>query len=254
MIDIEKAIKEFIKYTENYDLKAEAIERKQKHSLRVMEISKKIATELKLNEEEIKLATLIGLLHDIARFEQYAQYKTYRDADSFDHGDYGVKILNKDIRNYIDTDEYDKIIKCAVKNHNKYKIEDGLTEKERLFCKIVRDADKLDIFFEAETMFWKDDIDRINVEKCTITDEIMEPILNKETIKIKKGDNEPVRLLSMIAFVFDINFKPSLSIIKNKKYIDNILNRFEFKDENTKKQIELIKENVNNYIDERLKK
>ena len=253
MIDIEKAIKEFIKYTENYDLKAEAIERKQKHSLRVMEISKKIATELKLNEEEIKLATLIGLLHDIARFEQYAQYKTYRDADSFDHGDYGVKILNKDIRNYIDTDEYDKIIKCAVKNHNKYKIEDGLTEKERLFCKIVRDADKLDIFFEAETMFWKDDIDRINVEKCTITDEIMEPILNKETIKIKKGDNELVRLLSMIAFVFDINFKPSLSIIKNKKYIDNILNRFEFKDENTKKQIELIKENVNNYIDERLK-
>ena len=129
-----------------------------------------------------------------------------------------------------------------------------LTEKERLFCKIVRDADKLDIFFEAETMFWKDDIDRINVEKCAITDEIMEPILNKETIKIKKGDNELVRLLSMIAFVFDINFKPSLSIIKNKKYIDSILNRFEFKDENTKKQIEVIKENINNYIDERLKK
>lgn len=254
MIDIEKAKEAFIKYTENYDLKIKAIERKQKHSLRVMELSTKIATELKLSQDEINLATLIGLLHDIARFEQYAQYKAYRDADSFDHGDYGVKILNKDIRNYIDTDEYDKIIKCAVKNHNKYKIEDGLTEKERLFCKIVRDADKLDIFFEAETMFWKDDIDRINVEKCAITDEIMEPILNKETIKIKKGDNELVRLLSMIAFVFDINFKPSLSIIKNKKYIDNILNRFEFKDENTKKQIELIRENVNNYIDERLKK
>ncbi len=254
MIDIEKAKEAFIKYTENYDLKIKAIERKQKHSLRVMELSTKIATELKLSQDEINLATLIGLLHDIARFEQYAQYKAYRDADSFDHGDYGVKILNKDIRNYIDTDEYDKIIKCAVKNHNKYKIEDGLTEKERLFCKIVRDADKLDIFFEAETMFWKDDIDRINVEKCAITDEIMKPILNKETIKIKKGDNELVRLLSMIAFVFDINFKPSLSIIKNKKYIDNILNRFEFKDENTKKQIELIRENVNNYIDERLKK
>ena len=232
MIDIEKAKEAFIKYTENYDLKIKAIERKQKHSLRVMELSTKIATELKLSQDEINLATLIGLLHDIARFEQYTQYKTYRDVDSFDHGDYGVKILNKDIRNYIDTDEYDKIIKCAVKNHNKYKIENDLNEKEELFCKIVRDADKLDIFFEAETMFWKDDIDRINVEKCTITDEIMEPILNKETIKIKKGDNELVRLLSMIAFVFDINFKPSLSIIKNKKYIDN----------------------VNNYIDERLKK
>lgn len=254
MIDIEKAKKAFIKYTENYDLKVEAIERKQKHSLRVKELSTKIATELKLSQDEIDLATLIGLLHDIARFEQYTQYKTYRDVDSFDHGDYGVKILNEDIRNYIDTDEYDKIIKCAVKNHNKYKIEEGLSEKESLFCKMIRDADKLDILFEAETMFWKDDIDRVNIEKCTITDEIMEQILNKEPVKRKKGDNELVKLLCIIAFVFDINFKPSLRIIKNKKYIDNILNRFEFKDANTKKQIELIKENVNNYIDERLKK
>ena len=87
MIDIEKAKKAFIKYTENYDLKVEAIERKQKHSLRVMELSTKIATELKLSQDEINLATLIGLLHDIARFEQYTQYKTYRDVDSFDHGD-----------------------------------------------------------------------------------------------------------------------------------------------------------------------
>lgn len=252
MIDIEKAKEAFIKYTENYDLKIKAIERKQKHSLRVMELATKIATELKLSQDEIDLATIIGLLHDIARFEQYAQYKTYRDVDSFDHGDYGVKILNKDIRNYIDTDKYDKIIKCAVKNHNKYKIENGLNEKEELFCKIVRDADKLDILFEAETMFWK--IDKVNIEKCTITDEVMERILNKKPVKIKQDEDELVRLLCIIAFVFDINFKPSLSIIKNKKYINNILNRFEFKDENTKKQIEVIKENVNNYIDERLKK
>lgn len=252
MIDIEKAKEAFIKYTENYDLKIKAIERKQQHSLRVMKLATKIATELKLSQEEIEIATLIGLLHDIARFEQYAKYKTYKDIDSFDHGDYGVKILNKDIRNYIDTDEYDKIIKCAVKNHNKYKIESGLNEKEELFCKIVRDADKLDILFETETMFWK--IDRVNIEKCTITDEVMERILNKKPVKIKQDDDELVKLLCIIAFVFDINFKPSLSIIKNKKYINNILNSFEFKDANTKKQIEVIKENVNNYIDERLKK
>lgn len=254
MIDIEKAIKEFIKYTENYDLKIKAIERKQKHSLRVMELSKKIATELKLSQDEIELATLIGLLHDIARFEQYTQYKTYRDADSFDHGDYGVEILNKDIRNYIDTDEYDKIIKCAVKNHNKYKIEEGLSKKEELFCNIVRDADKLDILYEILAIFWKEDKDKPNVEYSKISNEVMKQIMEEKPVKRKKGDNELVKLLCIIAFVFDINFKPSLRIIKNKKYIDSILNRFEFKDANTKKQIELIKENVNNYIDERLKK
>lgn len=254
MIDIEKAIKEFIKYTENYDLKVEAIERKQKHSLRVMELSTKIATELKLSQEEIELATLIGLLHDIARFEQYTQYKTYRDVDSFDHGDYGVKILNKDIRNYIDTDKYDKIIKCAVKNHNKYKIENGLNEKEELFCKIVRDADKLDILYEILEIFWKEDKDKPNVEYSKISDEAMKQILNRKLIKRKKGDDDLVKLLCTVAFVFDINFETSLTIIKQENYINRMLDSFEFKDENTKKQIELIKENVNEYIDERLKK
>lgn len=254
MIDIEKAKEAFIKYTENYDLKIKAIERKQKHSLRVMELSTKIATELKLSQDEINLATLIGLLHDIARFEQYTQYKTYRDVDSFDHGDYGVKILNKDIRNYIDTDEYDKIIKCAVKNHNKYKIENDLNEKEELFCKIIRDADKLDILYEILEIFWKEDKDKPNVEYSKIPDEVMEQILNREPVRRKKGDDDLVKLLCTVAFVFDINFDTSLTIIEQENYINRILNSFEFKDENTKKQIELIKENVNNYIDERLKK
>lgn len=254
MIDIEKVKEAFIKYTENYDLKIKAIERKQKHSLRVMELSTKIATELKLSQDEINLATLIGLLHDIARFEQYTQYKTYRDVDSFDHGDYGVKILNKDIRNYIDTDEYDKIIKCAVKNHNKYKIENDLNEKEELFCKIVRDADKLDILYEILEIFWKEDKDKPNVEYSKIPDEVMEQILNREPVRRKKGDDDLVKLLCTVAFVFDINFDTSLTIIEQENYINRILNSFEFKDENTKKQIELIKENVNNYIDERLKK
>ena len=154
-IDLEKAKKEFLKFTENYDLRNKDILRKQKHSLRVMEISKQISNELKLNEEEIQISALIGLLHDIARFEQRKLYETFHDTKSFDHGDYGEKILEKDIRKYIETNQYDKIIKTAVRNHNKFKIEDGLSEKENLFSKIIRDADKLDIFYEAVEMFWK---------------------------------------------------------------------------------------------------
>ena len=95
-----------------------------------MEISKEIAQGLRLTLEEIDIATLIGLLHDIARFEQYTQYHTFKDAQSIDHGDLGVEILNKDIRKYIETDKYDETIKLAVKNHNKYKIQEGLTQKQ----------------------------------------------------------------------------------------------------------------------------
>ncbi len=155
-IDLDKAKEEFIKYTEYYDLTNENIERKQKHSLRVMQISEQIAKSLELSQEEIKLATLIGLLHDIARFEQYTKYKTFRDLDSIDHGDYGAEILQHDMRKYIETDKYDNIIKVAIKNHNKYQIEDGLSEAEKLFSKIIRDADKIDIYYESAEMFWKE--------------------------------------------------------------------------------------------------
>lgn len=57
-MDIEKAQKEFIKYTEKYDLSDVNIKRKQEHSIRVMKISKRIAEGMKLTQEEIDIATL----------------------------------------------------------------------------------------------------------------------------------------------------------------------------------------------------
>ena len=172
IIDLEKAKKEFLKYTENYDLTNENINRKQGHSIRVMNISKQIATELNLTEEQIQIAALIGLLHDIARFEQYTQYQTYNDNRSFDHGDYGVEILDKDIRKYIETDKYDKIIKVAIKNHNKFEIEEGLNEEELLFSKLIRDADKIDILYETIWLFWKGEDKAIN--NTEVSTEVME--------------------------------------------------------------------------------
>ena len=162
IVNLEKAKTEFLKYTENYDLTNENIRRKQGHSIRVMNISKQIAVELNLSDDQIQIAALIGLLHDIARFEQYTQYQTYNDNRSFDHGDYGVEILNKDMRKYIKTDKYDKLIKIAIKNHNKFEIEEGLNEEESLFAKIIRDADKIDILYEAVSMFWNGEEKDIN--------------------------------------------------------------------------------------------
>ena len=239
-IDIEKATKEFIKYTEQFDLKNDGIKRKQGHSLRVMQMSKKIAEKLKLDKQDIELATLIGLLHDIGRFEQYTNKK---DAD---HGDLGVEILNNTIRNYIDTDQYDEIIKKAIKNHNKYKIEENLTEKEKLHAKIIRDADKIDILYESVEIYWKNQEEKVNESK--ISQEIIDEF-NKE-ISIKRIENEtPIDdIITVISFLYDINYNPSFEIIEKENYINDIFKRYNFKDENTKNQIEQIKSKANNYI------
>lgn len=252
-IDLEKAKKEFLKFTENYDLQNKDILRKQKHSLRVMEISKQISNELKLNEEEIQISALIGLLHDIARFEQRKLYETFHDTKSFDHGDYGERILEKDIRKYIETNQYDKIIKTAVRNHNKFKIEDGLSEKENLFSKIIRDADKLDIFYEAVEMFWKGKEKQI--EETVILDKVIEQFKKRLTIKredIEQGKNTINNVISIIAFIYDMNFKPSFEILKKENYINRILDRFNVKDEKTKIELEEIRKISNKYIEQKI--
>ena len=130
MIDIKNAQMEFLKYTEGFDLNNTNIKGKQSHSIRVMNISAKIAQSLGLNTNQVELATLIGLLHDLARFEQYTQFHTFKDLDSFDHGDYAIQILQNCMRKYINIDKYDNIIKTAIRNHNKFQIEEGLSQEE----------------------------------------------------------------------------------------------------------------------------
>ena len=250
-MNIEKAIEEFIKYTENYNLDGPRIEGKQKHSIRVMEISKEIAQGLRLTLEEIDIATLIGLLHDIARFEQYTQYHTFKDAQSIDHGDLGVEILNKDIRKYIETDKYDETIKLAVKNHNKYKIQEGLTQKQELFAKIIRDADKIDILYESAEMFWNGR--ESEIEEATISEEVFEQISKNTQVKVETRKTPIDDVVSVIAFIFDINFKVSFEILKKENYINRILDRYDIKNIETKRKVENIRDIANQYIERKIK-
>ena len=74
MIDLNRAKKAFKEFVKAYDINNGRIRVKIEHTYKVAENSKQIAKSLNLNEEEQKLAELIGLLHDIGRFEQIRIY------------------------------------------------------------------------------------------------------------------------------------------------------------------------------------
>ena len=243
-MDIEKAKQEFTKYVSNYDLENQKIKRKFGHSFRVMERAGEIAKSLNLNEKEIELSKLIGLLHDIGRFEQARIYDTFSDSKSIDHGDLGVEILEKDnyIRKYIEEDKYDNIILKAIKNHNKYTIEEGLTEKELLYAKIIRDADKIDIFYEGAEIFWNEKEEIEEIEKSKATDIVIEEFKKNKLIDRRKRITPLDDIVGFISFMFDLNFKYSIEVLKQEQYINRILNRFNFDgNEIAKEQIEEVK-------------
>ena len=182
MIDINKAEEEFKTYTSNFDMNESHIERKVRHTFRVEKNCEKIATSIGMNDEEIKLSKLIGILHDIARFKQYTIYKTYDDTKSVDHGEFGIKILeeNNYIRKYIEIDRYDDIILKSILNHNKYYISNDMNDIEKIYCKIIRDADKLDIMYEATCEFWKNEEETI--QKQEVNNIVFDQFNSKEVI------------------------------------------------------------------------
>ncbi len=243
-MNIENAKQEFIKYTNKYDFNNKKIERKYGHSLRVMENAGKIAESLKLNDEKIELAKLLGLIHDIGHFEEIKVKSECKENVKIDHGDLGVEILenNNYIRKYIKEEKYDNIILKAIKNHNKFKIEDGLSEEELLFAKIVRDADKLDIFYEGAEMFWNTEEERKNVGKSKITEEVKNEFNKKMIIDRKKKKTGADDIICFISFLFDINYSYTYNTIIKERYINKIIDKFKFEDKETLKYMKQIKE------------
>lgn len=246
-MNLKKAIDEFENYANGYNLGIIGLSRKQ-HSIRVMKISEEIARNIGMNEEEINLAKLIGLLHDVARFEQWKNFKTFNDKKSRDHGDWGIEILWTDnyIRKFIEEDKYDKIIKYAIKNHNKYQIEEGLNETELLYSKIIRDADKIDILYESVTEFWNDEKEKQQIEQSYISKKVYEDFMNKKLINKNDRETRLDNVICQIAFIHGFNFKISMDMVKKEKYVEKILEKFDFSNnEMAKEQIKQIKGALN---------
>ena len=91
--DIESNFDAFNDYASKFDLNVNMIGYKFEHSYRVMKLSEDIAKSIGLKKDDVYLAALIGLLHDIGRFEQWTKYQTYSDSETFDHSSYAVKLL-----------------------------------------------------------------------------------------------------------------------------------------------------------------
>ena len=145
-----KATAAFDAYVSNYDPDNPLIHLKVIHSYKVAEIAERIARSLN-NEELVDFAWLLGLLHDIGRFEQARRYNTFVDSQSVDHAELGADILFKeDLIDRFPTetlpDGWRQTAETAIRQHNKLAIAEGLDERTKIFSEILRDADKVDIF------------------------------------------------------------------------------------------------------------
>ena len=232
----------FEKYISSYSLDQSYMRLKHDHSIRVMELMGKYAKKLGFSEDDIELAKLIGLIHDIGRFEQYKVFGSDVDHKTVDHADYSVvQLFDKgEIRLFTDREEWYPIIEFAVKNHNKRVIPYTEDERVLLFAKLIRDVDKLDIIYLLGYLgqhLYKD----VNAD---ITGDVRNYVLNHETVDVTKCVNENDWTTAQFAFVFDVNNNVILNEYKeNLGYLYERVNKERFKE---------IYEEILKYIAERI--
>ena len=237
--------REFEEYIfNNYDIKLLGINRKYYHSKRVAILSKKIAENLNLSLHDVKLATTIGLLHDIARFFEYDLFGKF-NSQHFDHGKYGVKLLKEDdyIKKYNVSEEDLDDLYAAIYYHNKYAI--SRKYQKNKFCKIIRDADKIDIIYLVSI---HQNMITASIEKYTVSPKVYKDFNKGKCIKEKDIKTKGDKILNILSFIYDINYTYSLKIIKENNYIEEMFNNLG-KPENLKPYFEIINRVINQKIE-----
>ena len=240
-------LKQFKEYVSAYDMNNYNIKYKYNHSIRVEKICVELAKMLNLNKEDTQIIKTIGLLHDIGRFEQLKLTNSYNDTE-FDHAAYGAMMLFKEglIEQFNVDPKYYDIMEFAILNHNRFKIDDINDERKIMFAKLIRDADKIDIF-DAYTYLKAYNITNIDDD---VTNEVAIQFRKHEANNKKIKKTKADLLLSLIAYVFDINYIESLEIINEQNYLDELYNQIANK-EKFKEYFEIAKDYIKERIDKK---
>lgn len=207
-MDYEFAKNSFLEYIKNYDMKNKNILLKYHHTFRVVRLMEVLAKKLELSDKEMTLAKIIGLLHDIGRFEQIKENNSFEDTQ-LDHARLGCDYLFKEnhIRDFVNDDKYDNIIYEAILNHNKLKIDKTVQGESLRFSKMIRDADKIDILQIAATNF------EFELFKEEITPTVLKRFKNEKLIDKKMLKTKSDKTLLYLAYIFDINFLESFDLL-----------------------------------------
>jgi hypothetical protein len=201
---------------------------KEEHTRRVCREILDIGKDLGLDEHALCLSETIALFHDIGRFEQYARYQTFVDSRSVDHALLGVKILEDNtVLRSLDKPVQDLILQ-TIRYHNRAMLPREETETCLFFAKLLRDADKLDIWrvvtdhYHQEKDKRNDAIEYGLPDTPVISEEVYHDLTNQKIVDITHVRNLNDFKLLQIGWVFDINFSPTLQRVKTRHYLDMI--------------------------------
>lgn len=239
-------------YVSQFDLDDERIALKVEHTYRVADACDAIARGEGLEPRDVDLAWLCGLLHDIGRFEQLRHWDTFNDARSCAHAALGRYILEGpvegcrgkrlwkvddatvidlypggDLASFTRDAEWAPVIVRAVGLHSDLSLPDDLTPRERLFCAIVRDADKIDILrvFSQSSCHAVLGIESREFATGTISDVAMRGFAERRCLARNERPESLDGLVGAICLVFELEHATARNVLRSLGYVGELLRR-----------------------------
>ncbi len=230
---IEKQCDDFYSlYSVTKDKAFEMCMRKKIHTKFVAGNCYAISKELRLGGYDCDMAWVIGQLHDFARFGQAVVTKTFRDSERYDHAKMAVRLLFahgmiEDIIPRFDEicPEDRTVIEKAILYHSELNLPDDLTARERLFCDIIREADRIDIFRTIAENSWETiyGCDRAGVFSSEISDEIMACFDRYTLVDHSKRKTPADCFMAHIALVFGLKTTAAVDRCIEQGYLAKLM-------------------------------
>lgn len=254
-LDREKAQNAFNNYVKNYNEKDEKVRLKIEHTHRVCALCEEIAKASGFDDNEIEIAWLTGLLHDVGRFEQLRRYGTFVDAESIDHAEFGADILFKEnkIRDYVDDVSEDELLEKAVRCHSAYRVPMQYSVREKKFANLLRDADKIDIL-KVNILFPLEEIYNVTTQElknCTVTPEVMQAFHEGHAV-LRSLKKTPVdNVVGHISLVYELVYPVSTKIMYEQGYLEKLMD-FHSDCKETNQQFNDIRQTMRKYVTEKM--
>jgi len=230
----------------------ENIKLKIEHTSGVCENILLLAKAENIGEEGCRLAETIALFHDLGRFEQFMKYRTFKDSESENHALLGVTILkNVGILSRLSPRERTIILK-AIEYHNLMEVPECAENSGELlfYSKLIRDADKLDILklvsedYEKETQYRNPALELNVPDTPGCSKNMVADILKNRMTKLADARNQNDVKLLRLSWIFDINFPMTLTFLKERGYLDTILESMPETEE-----IQIISKHLKSYLE-----
>ncbi len=202
---------------------------KLEHTVRVAADARAIAQGMDWSEAEVNLAEAVGLCHDIARFPQYKKYKSFSDADTIDHGDLGFQTLEKE--GLLDglASEPRALILHSVQHHNKKELPRTLTAHEEKHLRLIRDADRIDIFFVCWDSIRSGQVHdhpelMMNIDFAGLpTEAVLDQFERGEAIHYKNLKTMSDRFVLQLSWMHDLSYPASKRLVHSRGILDKFI-------------------------------